>query len=257
MTIQGSRLRTGRMLRATGHTQVVWSDQAGDEHYERADQRVRAKLPIDPSMRRKSKGYAGAPLHRDHLSSTMGRHVWCESGLEELAMLVADRDPEIVAYACQAVEFIWPRDAAQVSHVVDLIRWRSDGSVELVDSHVKFDDEFRLQADLTRAACEAIGWQYQVFSGLEPTVERNVRWLAADRHRWIVVGREALLARVVELAATPISVVDLCSRAYPESPCIARPIVHYGLWHNLLSMTWQAHFTQHTLVWASKAGRQA
>lgn len=251
MTTSTVRLRAGRILRATRHTQVVWSDQGGVDHYARADQRVRKQFPSDPLMRRESRGHDDAPLRRDHFSATMGCHVWCESGLEELAMLVADRDPTVVAYACQGLEFVWPRDCAPVSHVVDLIRWRSDGTVDLVDSHAKFDDDFRLQADLTRAACAAIGWGYQVFSGLDPAVERNLRWLAPDRHHWVIVGREALLARVVELAAGPISIGDLCRRANPAAPFAACPLVHYGLWHGLLSMNWQSHLTRRTLVWAS------
>lgn len=81
-------------------------------------------------------------------------------------MLRADRDQSVKEYACQAVEFVWPLDAPHVSHVVDLVCWRLDGSVLLVDSHPADDDEFRSQVDLTRAVCDLIGWHYEVFTGL-------------------------------------------------------------------------------------------
>lgn len=243
--------RAGRFLRAANHTQVVWTDLAGMEHYHRADRRVRSQLPANGvGMRRIGHQHAGAPLQREHYSATMGRHVWCESGLEELAMLLADRARSIEAYACQAIEFVWPMDCPQRSHVVDLICWKSDDEIELVDIHPGDDDDFCIQADLTQAACSQVGWTYRVFAGLDDMHARNVRWMAADRHWWVVAGRGDLLGRVVDLAAQPISISRLCELADPDVPAVARPVVHYAIWHGLLEIDWHVHWTGNTVVWA-------
>ena len=166
-------------------------------------------------------------------------------------MLLADRDPRVVAYAAQTVEFVWPMNSDKASHVVDLIVWRNDGSVQLIDSHVTFDEDFDAQRSLTERACEQIGWEYKVFDGLNIARERNLYFLAADRHWWVVCGREALLDRLVDQAATPISIADLSVAASPEAPHVARPVIYYALWCGFLNMNWDRRLTSRTLVHAT------
>ncbi|MFM9377283.1 TnsA-like heteromeric transposase endonuclease subunit [Gordonia sp. VNK21] len=237
-----------RSLTARNFTQVVWTDLAGVDHYRRADHRLRTGLPTELGMRRIGYQHDGGPLHREHYSSTMGRHLWCESGLEELAMLLADRNPSVETYACQALEFVWPLNSAHTSHVVDLVCRHSDGSVDLVDSHPKIDEKFRSQAVLTQAACEMIGWNYHVFTGLSHDAERNVRWLAADRHWWIVAGREALLERIVSAVTEPMSIERLCALVCPDAPGCARPLVHFAIWHGLVQVDWSRLVRRQTMV---------
>ena len=58
----------------------------------------------------------------------------------------------------------------------------STGLHVLVDvRHRDCVDDAAAQFDLTRRACAEVGWQYAVFTGLDPITEQNVRWLAGYR----------------------------------------------------------------------------
>lgn len=68
-------------------------------------------------------------------------------------------------------------------HVPDLLSEGSDGAVTLWDCRApdRQDDGFRDVAQLTRAACSAVGWEYQVFGGWERSRRMNLLWLHAYR----------------------------------------------------------------------------
>lgn len=236
MPISLASARQRRVVYARSVAQVVWSTLDGAAHYWAADESVCTAVPRELAMRRKGRQHQHGPRHREHYSHHRKRHVWCESGAEELAMLVADRDPEVVGYCPQAIEFVWPINSRHASHVVDRIDFLRDGGIRLTDVHRTGDAEFEEQADLTRAACDAIGWHYDVFYGLPGAMAENLVFLSADRHPWVIEDREHLLAAVCTHASTPMVIADLCHQVRPEAPHVVLPIVYHALWHHQLSM---------------------
>lgn len=234
MPISVVNARAGRIVQASTVARVVWTTLDGVEHYQPADRSVREAVPRGLAMRRKGHQRQHAPRHRDHYCDASRRHVWCESGAEELAMLVADRDPEVMEYRAQAIEFVWPLSCVRTSHVIDRIDYLRGGGIRLVDVHRLDDNDFREQAEMTAAACERIGWQYTVFDGLPGAMAHNVAFLAPDRHQWVIDGREDMLSDLLAHSGAPVVISDLCQRVRPNSPHVVLPIIYYALWHKLI-----------------------
>ena len=116
-------------------------------------------------------------------SSTVRAHVPFESLLEREYLMWADFELDIVAIAAQPLALLWPRGTTgHKSHVPDFFVRLRNGDGRLVDvRHRDCVDDAAAQFDLTRRACAEVGWQYAVFTGLDPITEQNVRWLAGYR----------------------------------------------------------------------------
>ena len=99
--------------------------------------------------------------------STSGGHVEFESLLERDALMIADFDVDIFAVAAQPLAFLWPRHIkGSTYHVPDFFVRLSNGDGRIVDvkRHAAVGSS-EAQFALTRAACNEIGWQYEVFTG--------------------------------------------------------------------------------------------
>jgi hypothetical protein len=98
-------------------------------------------------------------------------------------MMSADFDPHVVAIAAQPLALLWSRGTAgQRNHVPDFFVRLSNGDGRLVDvRHADRVDDAAAQFELTRQVCGEVGWQYDIFTGLDALTEHNVRWLAGYR----------------------------------------------------------------------------
>ncbi|WP_307857450.1 TnsA-like heteromeric transposase endonuclease subunit [Mycobacterium sp. SM1] len=116
-------------------------------------------------------------------SSTVRAHVPFESLLEREYLMSADFEPQIVAIAAQPLAFLWPHGmAGQRSHVPDFFVRLGNGDGRLVDvRHPDRVDDAAAQFNLTRQICAEIGCEYEIFTGLDPVAEQNMRWLAGYR----------------------------------------------------------------------------
>ncbi|WP_427019132.1 TnsA-like heteromeric transposase endonuclease subunit (plasmid) [Pseudarthrobacter sp. P1] len=116
-------------------------------------------------------------------SSTTRSHVGFESLLEREFLMSADYDRDLVGVASQPFAFLWPRGTEGGRwHVPDFFVRLRDGGGRVVD--VKHPDRVgsaERQFGLTREACEAAGWEYELFTGLGEPRGSNLRWLAGYR----------------------------------------------------------------------------
>lgn len=120
-------------------------------------------------------------------SSTTRAHVEFESLLERDYLLAADVDVRVVAIAAQPLALLWPHNTkGQRDHVPDFFVRLSNGDGRLIDvRHPDRVEKGAAQFAMTRAACNEIGWQYEIFTGLPGERSQNLRWLAGyrqDRH---------------------------------------------------------------------------
>lgn len=117
-------------------------------------------------------------------SSTNRRHVDFESLLEREYLMTADIADDVIAIAAQPLALLWPRGTqGQRDHVPDFFVRLSSGDGRVVDIRSRERvDKSGEQFAMTRRACDEIGWQYEVFTGLAPVVSHNLRWLAGYRH---------------------------------------------------------------------------
>lgn len=116
-------------------------------------------------------------------SSTVRAHVGFESLLEREFLMLADHDPEVVGIASQPFALLWPKGTEGArGHVPDFFLRLGDGTGRVVDvRHPDRVDSAERQFSMTRRACEAVGWEYEVFTGLEGPLASNLRWLAGYR----------------------------------------------------------------------------
>ncbi|WNB85792.1 TnsA-like heteromeric transposase endonuclease subunit [Cellulomonas sp. ATA003] len=117
-------------------------------------------------------------------TATNCRTLVYESLLELDRLWLADFDPTVTGIATQPFQITGRDGAAQRSHVPDVLLVHADRRVTLVDvkpaAFLK-KPAVRAQFDWTRGLCRVKGWQYEVFSGADATVLRNIKFLATGR----------------------------------------------------------------------------
>jgi hypothetical protein len=185
-------------------------------------------------------------------SSTTGTHIGFESLLERDALTIADFDTEVVAISAQPLAFLWPRTVAGSKyHVPDFFLRLASGDGRVVD--VKRPDAVASSAAqfaLTRATCHEIGWEYEVFTGLERLVGQNIRWLSGYRHDRFSPPDSAV-AHIAEAFAAPTPLGVGVSRAAKAlrltEPAVLANIYHL-MWRQLLHFDLRASLCAETEV---------
>lgn len=187
-------------------------------------------------------------------SSTNRRHVDFESLLEREYLLSADWGADIVAIAAQPLALLWPRDIrGHHDHVPDFFVRLANGDGRVVD--VRSPERVEKNAEqfaLTRKACDEIGWQYEVFTGLSSEHARNLRWLAGYRH-----DRNAPSADTAELIRDcfqrPLPLEDGLHRL-TTATCLSADVltanVLHLIWRQILSTDLSRALSMPNEVWA-------
>jgi hypothetical protein len=123
-------------------------------------------------------------------SATMRRLIAYESRLELARIMLADFDPAVVGIAAQPFQLIGrDRTRANRRHVPDLLLQEASGLVRIVDVKPadRLDDPAATALfDWTAEALGARGWAFETWSGADPVVLDNVRFLAGYRRRVVV-----------------------------------------------------------------------
>jgi hypothetical protein len=117
-------------------------------------------------------------------SITNGGVVHLESGLEHDLVRRLDRDRGIVQMVSQPLRLSWTTPEA-ASHTPDLLTVHDDSAVTVWDVRAREeqDDDFRTKSAVTRDGCAAVGWHYEVFTGLSGTERLNLLWLHGFRRK--------------------------------------------------------------------------
>ena len=130
-------------------------------------------------MTRSARGQAHYPGY--YWSATSGGHVIYESRLELARLLLADFDPDVAAIAAQPFLLRALAGGRVRSHVPDFLLLHAGQTVEMVN--VKPADRLADPAVAEALAWpgelfEGRGWGYEIWSGADPVVLANVRFLA-------------------------------------------------------------------------------
>ncbi|MFH9710166.1 TnsA-like heteromeric transposase endonuclease subunit [Streptomyces luteogriseus] len=163
---------------------------------------------------------------------TTGRMVAYESRLELARILLADFDPGVVKIAAQPFQLIGPDGDRLRRHVPDLFLVHADDLVTVVDvkapSRMK-DSKVIAQFDWTRQLCSRRGWAYETWSGADPTVLENVRFLAGYRRRHLLEA--SLVHQVLEAARRQSTIGGIEAALAAQYPAEAvRPVVLHLVW---------------------------
>lgn len=187
-------------------------------------------------------------------SSTNRGHVDFESLLEREYLLSADTESDIVAIAAQPLALLWPRGTSgHHDHVPDFFVRLSNGDGRVVDvgapERVEKNAE---QFALTRKACDEIGWQYEVFTGLASEHSHNLRWLAGFRHDRNAPSKETaeLIRHNFELPLPLQDGVRRLSAATGVSSEVLTANVLHLIWRQMLSTDLSLPLSMSSEVWA-------
>ena len=134
-------------------------------------------------------------------SATMSAHVVYESRLELARLLLADFDRDVAAIAAQPFLLQARVTGAARRHVPDFLPVHADKSVTVVNvkpADKLADPQIAEALAWPRRLIEDHGWQYEIWSGADPVLLANLRFLAGYRRPGLLP--EELLDEV--LAAT-------------------------------------------------------
>lgn len=145
-------------------------------------------LPASPARHPRSRegqrNYCGW-----YWSSTTGTHLEYESLLERDRLWLADFDSSVQTIVSQPF-WLAGRDGSVIRrHVPDLLLVGAASEVVVVDvkpAELLTMPEVAEVFSWTGRACQARGWRYEVWSGADPTVLRNIRYVGAGRRREFV-----------------------------------------------------------------------
>jgi hypothetical protein len=164
-------------------------------------------------------------------SATTGGHVVYESRLELARLLLADFDPDVVGIAAQP---FLVRDADR-RHVPDLLLRRADESVVIVNVKPaeRMNDE-RIADTLAWAGSlfAERGWEHEVWSGADPQLLANVRFLAGYRRAWLT--ERATGVEVTWPAGTVLTIAAAEAALRDAGMVDPRPVVLHQLWSGRL-----------------------
>ena len=124
-------------------------------------------------------------------SATMGAHVIYESRLELARLLLADFDRDVVAIAAQPFLLQALVAGRARRHVPDFLLAHADKSVRVVNVKPASKlAEPRIAEALSWPGrlIEDYGWQYEIWSGADPVLLANLRFLAGYRRPGLLPG---------------------------------------------------------------------
>lgn len=116
--------------------------------------------------------------------ATTRKTVVYESLLERDRLWLADFDPDITGIATQPLHLQGKDGSHLRRHVPDMLLEHRNGNFTLVDVKPKdklSDQRVKDQFAWTGRLCRAKGWTYEVWTGAEPAVMRNLRFIAIGR----------------------------------------------------------------------------
>ncbi|PJN35806.1 hypothetical protein CG747_36335 [Streptomyces sp. CB02959] len=171
-----------------------------------------------------------------YYAATVGRLVAYESLLELARILLADFDPGVVEIASQPFHLAG-RDGDRLrQHVPDLLLVHADGLVTVVDvkapSRMK-DPKVTAQFAWTHRVCARRGWAYETWSGGDPVVVENVRFLAGFRRPELLETDR--MPAVIAAAREQSTIGGIEAALADEMPREAvRPLVLHLIWSGSL-----------------------
>ncbi|WP_163699781.1 TnsA-like heteromeric transposase endonuclease subunit [Mycolicibacterium sarraceniae] len=143
--------------------------------------------------------YRGRRSHQGkYWFSRSQRHVGFESRFEMTALMMLDFRGDAIAVSSNPFWLLWPKGVAPMRHAPDFFIRRCDGSAQVIDVKPadRLKDKDRLQHDRTREVCNELGWEYEEFTSIDATIERNLRLLCGYHHQRFEPPAEARTAIV-------------------------------------------------------------
>lgn len=229
----------------------------GGERVKTSLARVRVDDLVTAAPVREFRWYKGRTFYSGwYWSSTTGGLVAYESRLELARILLADFDPGVRGIVAQPFQMREQVAGVDRSHVPDLLLWHVDSSVSIVDvkpAHRLSDPKIRGVFDWTAEVVAGRGWAFEIWSGVDPVILENVRFLAGYRRPGVIdLGfRDAVLG-LVEEQATLGGIERAATALGPRD--LVRPVLLHLLWTGALTTDLSASLGADSPVRQTRAG---
>jgi TnsA-like endonuclease N terminal len=149
--------------------------------------------------------------------------------------MLLDFDPRVVGVSSQPFWLTWTdKEGRARAHVPDFFVRRDDGSALVLDCRPAQNRKPTDLAvfELTRHACESLGWEYRLVGAPDAITTANVRWLAGYRHpRHHVAGLSDAL-RAAFATPTPL----MAGADGVGDPIAVLPVLFHLLWLHELAV---------------------
>lgn len=219
-----------------------------------ADFRFEEQPPI-----RRFPAYRGKRAHEaNYWFTRTQRHVRCESRFEFIALMLLDFSAEVVAVASNPFWILWPHGAGPQRHAPDFFARLDRREALVVDVHPRalIDATVAERHQLTSGVCAQLGWQYHVFSHIDPVVERNLVLLNGFGHPRFAPP-PAVHDRIVETvsppeSAMPTTVDAVVDHGSGSDDCTAQRVlagVYHLLWQRQLHTDLRTPLSWTSQVW--------
>lgn len=199
-------------------------------------------LPVDEVLAgspvREFRSYRGRKHYSGwYFSTTTGGHVVYESRLELARILLADQDRDVVSIAAQPF-LLEGADGGRVRrHVPDLLVEHADGRLSVIDVKAPWlmeDAKVVAQFAWTASVCAAHGFGFEAWSGCDPVLLENVRFLAGYRRPELIDVEVARLVLAGACRARTIREIEY-GLGTPEYRGPVRPAALHLLWTGALA----------------------
>ena len=172
------------------------------------------------------KNYLGA-----YWSATERKHLIYESRHELAHLLCADFNHAVTRIATQPFRFEVRIDGKVHRHVPDflLLEQGVPVVVDVTWPERLLKPKVAFMITWTRTVVEAMGWRYDVLTGVPATLLANVRFLAGYRRDWLINGEalSELRSRIADFDNKRFCEVRL---AEPPAPLVRSALLHM-LWN--------------------------
>lgn len=173
-------------------------------------------------------------------SSTTRTHVPFESLLEQARLWMADFDPSVIGIVAQPFRFETRRSRAHRRHVPDFLLTLDTGERLVVDvkpPRRAADPKVRALHQWTASLCRSVGLGYEVWTGADPIVLANIKFVAAARR--MQVDPEELLPRLRSVLPAPFATAE---------QELSRAVLLALLWRNVVVADFGAPLSRNSVV---------
>jgi hypothetical protein len=237
---------------------VRYRPAAGEDLVDAALGRVSLAELASARPVREFRWYKGRTFYSGwYWSATTGGLVAYESRLGLARILLADFESGVCGIVAQPFQIQEQVGAKVRRHVPDLLLRHGEGAVTVVDvkpARRLADSVVRAVFDWTAELVELRGWRFETWSGADPVLLANVRFLAGYRRAFTIDAD--LIGPVLELVDGRVSVggVERAARAI-AAPERIRPVLLHLLWSHRLSSDLSLPLGAGSLLWRSEQQR--
>lgn len=242
-----TRAGLARSIRSTGRDAVTWYDESGHEQSGSPTPKIlHRKLHLARRARTGSQYKGKSNYQGMYWLSQLDQHVWYESLFELTAMTWLDYEHGIHGFSSQPMLLSFNDGTA---HFPDFFALHEDGTQVVYDvKPAKLLDSAKQQFANTQRICDAVGWQYELFTDIDEFTRVNLEWLLGYRNPRYAPDDETR-ERLRDAATVPLTFSNAVRLADEKHPRRGIHVIANMLWTHHLRFDIDRQLTPLSSIW--------